>query len=96
VVSDADSTTPAERALMIHALGIDPRSRRSPKHSGKPRSVDEHRDDAHRNFFATAPADPAWEALVDRGLAVRGRLINDQSNELRYYHVSEAGKAALR
>lgn len=81
---------------MSHALGIDPTSRSHPKRGGKPRNAREHVATDHRNYFATSDGDPEWESLVARGLAHHGRLINDPPFQLRYYHVTDEGKAALR
>lgn len=52
--------------------------------------------DGFRNYYAAEPADKeakGWEALVELGLAVRGRAI---PGGLVYYHVTDAGVAALR
>lgn len=52
----------------------------------------------HRNYFAAEPTTqaPLWDQMVEMGLASRGRTINEPPNELYIYHVTEAGKAALR
>lgn len=52
----------------------------------------------YRNYFAASPGGHdalAWERLVKRGHAERGKVINQPPHELQIYHVTDAGRAAL-
>jgi len=73
--------TAIERELMEHALG---------------RSYPNKTRD-YRNHFAAEPDGPdwpVWMALADRGLARAGSFVNERGG-MRYFHVTEDGKAAL-
>jgi hypothetical protein len=75
--------TPAQRDLILHTLGLPDRwNGKRPRWS-------------HRNNYCTCIGDSTEVVLigmVERGLMVAGRTIND--GEARYYHVTRAGAEA--
>ena len=44
----------------------------------------------YRNYYAAGPEEPTLDALVEKGLMVRGRTYNEGTGQ--YYHVTEDGK----
>ncbi len=81
-------SAPAHVDILQHALGLS-----ADPHGTNPRA----RTITRNNFCAyiasgTDPNAAACESLCEAGLMSRGRLINEGQD--RYYHATEAGKAA--
>lgn len=73
--------TEEQQHIILHSLGMG--SHIDQRHHG------------YRNGYAARPGDARLRELVEMGLMVAGRVINQGRGEVQYFHVTHKGAAAV-